>query len=241
MTKNIIKIGLMNLAAMALALPVFAGTLSLSPTSVSVKQGQIFNTVVSLNPQGVKNYTVKLELKYSADLFEVKSFAFGDKWMPLSQTGYDLVDNAGGTMIKTAGYPGGAISAATFGTVSFKAKKNGNGIISVGNNSQIFDATNANILNGFSQVSVAISAPTPTITKQTTPIPTVSVSPSLTPEVSAEPQAQANQGGLFATIGGAMTLGTGNKWLGGFVVLAVVVAGYYLVKKISRKFKNKRS
>ena len=104
-----------------------------------------------------------------------------------------------------------------------------------------FKKTNANILNGFSQVSVAISAPTPTITKQTTPIPTVSVSPSLTPEVSAEPQAQANQGGLFATIGGAMTLGTGNKWLGGFVVLAVVVAGYYLVKKISRKFKNKRS
>lgn len=217
------------------ALPVFAGTLSLTPANVSVKQGQSFNAVVALNPQGVKNYTVKLELKYPAGLLEVKSFSFGDKWMPLSQAGYDLIDNTIGTMIKTAGYPGGTTSALTFGTVSFTAKKSGNGTISVGSNSQIFDATNGNVLSGSSQISVAVSAPTPVITKQTTPTPSLSVSPSFSPEVSVGPQAQANQGGLFATIGGAITLGTGNWLIAIIVILAVAIAGYWVAKRILKK------
>lgn len=221
---------------MLAALPVFAGTFSLSPANVSVKQGQSFNAVISLNPQGVKNYTAKIELKYPANLLEVKSFSFGDKWMPLSQTGYDLIDNVGGTMIKTAGYPGGAVSTVTFGTVSFVAKKSGNGTISVGSNSQIFDATNANVLNGLSQISVAISTPIPAIAKPTSPTPSLAASPSLSPEVSAEPQTQANTGGLFATIGGAITFGTGNWLIALGVILAVAFVGYWLIK---RKFKKK--
>lgn len=234
--KKILQFGLASLVIMLAALPVFAGTFSLSPANVSVKQGQSFNAVISLNPQGVKNYTAKIELKYPANLLEVKSFSFGDKWMPLSQTGYDLIDNVGGTMIKTAGYPGGSVSTVTFGTVSFVAKKSGNGTISVGSNSQIFDATNANVLSGLSQISVAISTPIPAIAKPTSPTPSLSASPSLSPEVSAEPQAQANTGGLFATIGGAITLGTGNWLIAIIVILAVAFAGYWLIK---RKFKKK--
>lgn len=236
MSKKILQFGLASLIIMFGALPVFAGTFSLLPANVSVKQGQNFNAVVFLEPQGVKNYTAKIELKYPANLLEVKSFSFGDRWMPLSQAGYDLVDNVGGTMIKTAGYPGGAVSTITFGTVSFVAKKSGNGTISVGSNSQIFDAANANVLNGFSQISVAISAPAPAITKPTFPTPSLSASPTRSPEVSAEPQAQANTGGLFATIGGAITLGTGNWLIAIFVILAVAFAVYWLIK---RKFKKK--
>lgn len=231
MSKKILQFGLASLVVMFGALPVFAGTLSLTPVNVSIKQGQSFYAVISLNPQGVKNYTAQIELKYSANLLEVKSFSFGDKWMPLSQTGYDLVDNVGGTMIKTAGYPGGVVSTVTFGTVSFVAKKSGNGTISVGNNSQIFDAANANVFNGLSQISVAISAPASATTKPTLPTPSLSASPSLSPEVSAEPQAQANTGGLFATIGGAITLGTGNWLIAIVVILAVAFAVYWLIKR----------
>lgn len=237
--KKLLQFGLVSLVVMFGALPVFAGTLSLTPANVNIRQGQIFNAVVSLNPQGVKNYTVKLELKYPADLLEVKSFTFSDKWMPLSQTGYDLVDNAGGTMIKTAGYPGGATSVATFGTVSFVVKKSGNGTISVGNNSQILDATNANVLNGSSQISVVVSTPIPAFAKTVASMSPLAVSPSVTPEISTGPQTQANQGGLFATIGGAITFGTGNKWLGGLVVLVLIVVAYYLLKNVFRKSKNK--
>lgn len=235
--KKILQFGLTSFIIMLAALPVFAGTFSLMPANVSVKQDQNFNVVAYLNPQGVKNYTAKIELKYPANLLEIKSFSFGDKWMPLSQTGYDSIENIGGTMIKTGGYPGGAVSTVTFGTVSFVAKKSGNGTISVGNNSQIFGATNGNVFMGSSQVSVAISAPTLAITKPTAPTPSLSTTPLLLPEVSVEPQAQANTGagGLFAAIGGAITFGTGN-WLVVFIVIVVAVfATYRLIKRVFKK------
>ena len=115
---------LTSIAILASLHPTFvlASTFSLYPTDVNVIAGQTFSVNVAFNPQGVKNYTVKLELKYPANLFEVQSFTFASNWIPLSQAGYDLVDNAGGTLIKSAGYPAGVSSQTTFGTVTFRAK-----------------------------------------------------------------------------------------------------------------------
>ena len=140
--------------------PVLAATdILFSPASITVKQGQTFILSASVNPQGVKNYTVKLELNYPADLLEVKSFTFGSKWMPLSQPGYDSIDNTKGVLIKTAGYTGGLSSIASFGTISFLAKKTGSGTIVVGDDSLALDSTNKNVLSGTPQVSVTVTAP----------------------------------------------------------------------------------
>ncbi len=229
--RKLLQIGLVSLAAVLVTLPVFAATLSLSPANVSVKQGQKFNAVVKLDPQGVKNYTAKVELKYPANLLEVKSFSFGSNLMPLSQTGYDLVDNAGGTLVKTAGFPGGLISPATFGTVTFTAKASGTGAVTVGSNTQVLDASNGNVLSGSSQVSVIIGAVAGATPKPTGSV-SVSPSPSATPSlsISPAPERQAvSQGGLFATIGNIVSLGTGSVWLGILVIVIIVIVLIYFL------------
>lgn len=148
----------------------FASTnISLTPTSVNVQEGQIFSLQVSVAPQGVKNYTIKTEVAYPADLLEVKSFTFGSSWMPLSQPGYDLIDNKNGVLIKTAGYPGGASDYKIFGTITFMARKTGNGSIKTTTNSLALDSTNTNTLSGISASSVVINsapAPKPVVTNK---------------------------------------------------------------------------
>ena len=177
--------GLMSLTLAASALA--ATGVSFSPTNVSVKQGQTFTLTIGVNPQGVKNYTVKTELRFPADLLEVKSFSFANGWMPLSQTGYDLTDNTNGVLLKTAGYPGGLSAATTFGTVSFQAKKSGNGTISLSGNSMALDANNQNVLSGGAQTAVAVSATVTTPTPVTpTPTPTTPATPT-TPSGSTTP------------------------------------------------------
>lgn len=136
-------------AGLAFAGAAFAAaTVSFLPAGVNVKEGQNFNLAVSIDPQSSKAYTVKIETKYPADLLEVQSFNFGSGWMPLSQTGYDLSDAANGVLIKTAGYPGGLSSKASFGTITFKAKKNGTGAIQVTGNSFALGSDSQNAMSG---------------------------------------------------------------------------------------------
>jgi len=174
MNKNILLISLAILGGMFLTGSVLAATaISFSPANVNVTSGETFNMVVSVNPQEVKNYTVKTEIEFPADLLEVKSFSFGSNWMPLSQSGYDLIDNANGLLIKTAGYPGGIPISATFGTVSFSAKKSGNGVIKLGSNSMALDSENQDVLSSsLTQTAVSIVA--------LTPVAPASEAPSLT-------------------------------------------------------------
>ena len=178
MKKYLLTTFLGLLAIMAAALPVLAATtMSLSPATVNVTAGQTFNLSVAVDPQGVKNYTVKLELKYPADLLEVKSFTLGSNWMAVSQTGYDSIDNINGILIKTAGYPGGLTANTAFGTVSFSAKKAGSGIIQTGTGSLALNASSQNVFSGSAQANVTITAvtlppPPPPPPSQTTTPPT---------------------------------------------------------------------
>ncbi|MFA5158743.1 MAG: cohesin domain-containing protein [Patescibacteria group bacterium] len=170
---------LIGLAALLLTMPVFAATtVSLSPTNINATEGQNFNLTVKIDPQGLKNYTAKIELTYPTDLLRVNSFTFGTSWMPISQPGYDSIDNINGILVKTAGYPGGIASQATFGTISFSAKKTGTGIIKFGSNSLALDATNQNLLSSSNvQTSFSIA---------TAPVSTP-VEEDVTEEVTEEP------------------------------------------------------
>jgi len=249
MKKYLITILLGAFGIMAIADPALAATsVSFTPVNASVRQGQTFTLTIGVNPQGVKNYTAKTELHYPADLLEVKSFTFANSWMPLAQPGYDLTDNANGVLVKTAGYPGGVSSEVTFGTVSFLAKKSGNGTITLNSgNSLALDANNQNVIAGASvQTAVAISAPSPTPTTPTTPTkptkPTTPTTPTEEPteeapiaqEPTTAPQPLSSQS-FLAAIGSIITLGTNSVIVGLLVVVAILaLAGYAIYSMIQR-------
>jgi len=241
MRKLLFTISLAALGVIVLAMPALAATtVSLSPVSVKAVSGKSFNVVIAVNPQGVSNYTEKIELDYPADLLQVKSFSLGSNWMALSQTGYDLVDNANGTLIKTAGYPGGLSSSATFGTISFYAKKAGSGVIKLGTGSLALDANNQNVLSGAPSVSVAIAAPASVPAAPKTPAAGTPAAPEQPAEQPIEqPIAQAPQPTLLAALGVVLTLGTGSMWVGilvGLIILAALIYAIYAL--IQRKRKN---
>lgn len=132
---------------------LFAANMSFISGS-SYHPGQIFSVQVMVNPQSAKVYTVKAEIAYPADILEVESFSFANGWIPLSQPGYDSVDNAGGTLIKTGGYPGGLSSVQALGIITFKAKKAGSASIAFRSGSLALDAANSNLLASSMPVSV---------------------------------------------------------------------------------------
>ena len=236
MRKLLFTISLAALGVIVLAMPALAATtVSLSPVSVKAVSGKSFNVVIAVNPQGVSNYTEKIELDYPADLLQVKSFSLGSNWMALSQTGYDLIDNTNGKLIKTAGYPGGISSSATFGTVSFYAKKAGSGVIKLGTGSLALDANNQNVLSGAPSVSVAIAAPASVPAAPSAPAAETPAETEQPAEQPVEqPIAQTPQPTLLAAIGGVLTLGTGSILLGilvGLIILAIIVYVIYLLRK----------
>lgn len=262
MKKTLFTILLGAFGVMVLAAPALAATsVSLSPASVNAVSGKSFNVAIAVNPQGVNNYTEKIELTYPADILEARSFSFGSGWMALSQTGYDLINNTSGVLIKTAGYPGGLSSSATFGTVSFYAKKAGSGTIKLGNGSLALDANNQNVLSGASgSVSVTVTAPKPAPSASPTPIAPPAVSsptpaPSLEPTSEGSPQAtplapsgvegtptpsaptqQPPRQSLFlAAISSIITLGTGSIWVSLLILLIIGGIIYYFIRKERRK------
>lgn len=182
--KNKIVSAALVFACFAIAASAIAATVSFSLASISAKEGQNFNAGIFVDPQGVKAYTVKLEIKYLADALEVESFSFGTGWTPLIQPGYDLIDNKNGTLIKTAGYSGGLNSKASFGTIIFKSKKNGHTIVQITTNSLALGADMKNAMNGLPvEASVLITpiappAETPHKPSPVPPLPTPKPKPS---------------------------------------------------------------
>lgn len=131
-------------------------TFNLYPLKINVQEGQTFKLAVNVNPNSQKNYTIKVNIDFPADIVTVTSWQFAGSWQPLSQAGYDSIDNNGGTLIKTAGYPGGLDKAATFGTITFKAKKTGTGTVSFVGGSMALDEANTNQYNGGNKVSLSV-------------------------------------------------------------------------------------
>ena len=138
-----------------------ASTLGLSPNNATLKPGDTFTMGVSINPQGDSIYTAKVSLNFSSDVLEVTNWNFSGGWSALSQSGYDQVDNNGGHLIKTAGYPGGLNNAASFGTVTFRVKKEGSASVTVSNNSALYDENNTNSLTGNASARFTSTAAAP--------------------------------------------------------------------------------
>jgi hypothetical protein len=247
MRKNLFTIILVMFAgAIFLAMPAMAvTTVSLSPASVSVVSGKNFNLTIAVNPQGVNNYTGKIELNFPADLLQVNSFNFGNDWMAFPQAG-DLIDNTNGTLIKTAGYPGGISSSVTFGTVSFLAKKAGKGTIQVGNNSLALDSGNQNVLSStLAQASVNITAPVspPAPAPTPTPTPEEAVTPEeeapvvVSPLTEQKPEVKPS---FFAAVTNIISFGTGKVWIAIIVAIVILAIIVYLVFYFTKKARRRK-
>jgi len=151
---------LLTILAMMFLTPALASaaTVTFAPTSVAVTAGQMVSVNVVVDPQGTA-YTAKVALSFPPSLLSVSSFSQASGWMPLSQPGYDSVDNNSGSLVKTAGMTGGFSAPRTFGTVTFIARANGVATISVNGATQILNASNQNTFSGGGQSLINISAP----------------------------------------------------------------------------------
>lgn len=205
-----------------------SGSLGLSPATKSVKAGQTFTVTVSAVPSGGSVYTVKANMQYPANLVEVTGFSFAEGWFQLTQAGYDLVDNTSGTLIKTAGFPGGVSAAKTFGTVTFRAKAAGTATINTTGLSQMLDAANNNLYSGGGTSVVTISAAAPKSTVSPAATGQVTASPSATPTVEPEETASPSAGLQAAAILGL----SARTWL---IIIAVVVIALILYKLMRRR------
>jgi len=128
--------------------PVEAKTnILFSSNNIVVRAGDFFTVDVSFNADKDKSYTNILELKYPVELVEIVSFEMNSDWTPIAMAGYDILDNEGGILLKTAGMPGGFLGKREFGKIIFKAKKDGNASLLVGENSASLNRINKNIFN----------------------------------------------------------------------------------------------
>ncbi len=125
-----------------------ATQLNFLPLQISRNVGQTFDAVIYVTPAAnEKVYSAKVEVDYRPDILEVTHFSYDSKVIALSQPGYDELDNSKGTLIKTAGFPGGITSSTILGTITFRVKAAGTSAVIVGNGSMVLNQSNANIVN----------------------------------------------------------------------------------------------
>lgn len=193
---NIIKYSSVLGASLLLPIITFAASITLSPTDVTSKVGQTFTLSISADPAGVKAFTTRANISFDPASVEFVSFSFAPKWIALSQTGYDSEDNVKGSLLKTAGYPGGLTSSTVLGTATFRAKVAGSSTISVTSDSLALGSGGKNLISGTQGSMNVTIAPLPVQQPaepvvQTTSIPTpqkaiTQTSVSTTTTVTAE-------------------------------------------------------
>jgi hypothetical protein len=227
---------------------------SLESQNISVTKGQDFSLTISLDPQSVSNYTAKIELLFPAELVSVKSFSFASNWMGVMQPGYDLIDNAVGKLIKTAGYPSGVSSLIDFGTVVFSANETGIANIQIDSNSAVYDANSQNVISQtLAKTSVTISVPQPVTSTQTatvTPKPaiknpvvkgstaTTSIigqNPTTTNDATSTPAVEevAGTGTSFLASVGSFVSSKNMIWV--LIIILVIIAITIFIKKSKKQ------
>ncbi|MES3030827.1 MAG: hypothetical protein V4697_00230 [Patescibacteria group bacterium] len=226
-------------------LPVFAHaatTASLSPASISSSPQSQFTVLVSVDPQGTENFAEKVELKFPADLLEVRGWNFSPQWVALTQSEYDRTDNTSGVLIKTAGYPSGITSKTSFGTVTFFVKKAGSGTITIGNSSSAFLAKTQTPMTGTGATvnSVAYVAPTPVVQPVpkkvvvAEPVPVVVLEATSTIEIATTTEEIATST-QTAALADALPESSSRLWLWIILgIVAVVVIGLVVRARATR-------
>lgn len=134
------------LGALALALPAHAASLTFSPATVTVAPGATVKVAVSVDPQGATIAAVQSQLTYSSSLLTPTAFSFAPTWIPVTRSGYSQM--SAGTIIESAGYPGGFTTTTLLGTITFTAKAAGIAHLAVSNSSMAYASDGTNALSG---------------------------------------------------------------------------------------------
>lgn len=150
-----------------------ASSIIFNPNSINAQAGKTFSLPVLIDGTGAGNYTVRIFLKFPTDLLEITSFTFSSNWITLSQPGYDEINNNSGQLIKTAGFPGGFSGRVPFGTINFRVKNAGEGVLTVENQSFILDAVNTSTLASRPQVRVLVTEGAVLETPPSEPLPSL--------------------------------------------------------------------
>lgn len=169
-----------------------ASSISLRSSTKSTEPSKTFNVSVYVNPSSVASYTAQANISFPKDLISVESFTYASSWFPINQSGYDLIDNSSGKVIKTAGYPNGFSTETLLGTMTLKSKKAGSVVISINKDSYVLDVDSSNTLNSYGSFSITSSAPvvTPAVTK-TTPTVIKKETPTVTnPKVETKKEVE---------------------------------------------------
>jgi hypothetical protein len=154
------KVLFLSLAAIFFAASAtFASNFSFSSPLTKVETGKTLKMLVKINPAGEKIYTAKAEISYDREKLDFVSFAYAKDWLPVSVSGYDLVDENKGSVIKTAGMPGGISEQTIFGVLSFLVKKEGRTTVTIGTQSFALNSENSNTLTDKSSISINIVKP----------------------------------------------------------------------------------
>lgn len=253
----------LGLLVVFIATPAFAATISLTPTTISVKKGETVSLSVAVDPQSVKLGLVKVALSFPANLLEATAFTLAstDEWLTPPGAGNSVTDNTNGSLIKTAGYLGGFTTTKNFGTATFRAKADGVATVAVTASSVAYNAQNANALSGTqgsSAITVAtpkapVPAPVPT-PAPTTP-KTITTQPATEGETAEEPaeedtvsdeevlatqeptddSSQPASASLLASVGSVVSFGTGSVAVGFLIsVIVLALAGYAIYAFMQR-------
>jgi hypothetical protein len=208
------------------------------PSDITFVEGKTTDIALYIDPHGGKDYTAVLKLSYPATLVSVKNFIQADGWVPIAPEGYDTIDNEGGTLKKTAGYPRGITERTLFGTITFVAKNPGTGAVSVQGgleNSLVFDKDGGNVLDLSVVPTLSLqvdAAPRVAPTDETTPpeeIPAEDTpAPVSNPQIPEKPQ-------LTAAVGDALPLSTSGKTVLSVVLFLIIVGAYVFIWKSPTK------
>lgn len=218
-------------ASLLLPMVTFAASIALSPTDVTAKVGQTFTVTVSADPAGVKAFTTRANVSFDPTSVEFVSFSFAPKWIVLSQAGYDTEDNTKGSLIKTAGYPGGLTSSTVLGTATFRAKVAGLSTISVTSDSLALGSGGKNLIagaQGSTQVTITAPAPVPAPKPVEKPAAvvapvTTSVSSAVVAEETATTTATSTEAtGVAAAGATGFSFGNATSILLGLLLIAII-------------------
>lgn len=166
-----------------------ASAISLRSSTTKVEPTKTFTLSIYADPKSVASYTTQANIKFPADLVSLESFTYTSSWIEIKLSGYDLIDNINGKLIKTAGYPNGFSTETLLGTAVFRAKKAGTVVISTEKESYILDIDSNNTLNTYGSFSITAGTTVVAPPTNPTPPPTTPITPPVvkTPVVVKTP------------------------------------------------------
>ncbi len=103
----------------------------ISPSLLTVHEGDRVNVVVTAVPTRGVPTTARLELSYPNDALSFESISYGSGWEPSFGEGENFLDDVRGSIVKTARFGGGLRMRETFAVLTFSAKKAATSSVSI--------------------------------------------------------------------------------------------------------------